>query len=126
MQGKAPPAKQQTPDTPGSRLRRLREEKGLSQAALGAAVGVTGVQIGRYEHDKDTPGGVILLRLSEQLGVSSNYLAGRGDDPLRQTKLPAEWEDLLNDVLRDECSPEDIRRAIRLLKAAREIEKRED
>lgn len=54
----------------GEELRRLREEKGLSQQALGAAVGLTQGMIGHIERGL-VPGvsAATLYKLVEALGV---------------------------------------------------------
>lgn len=63
----------------GDRLKERREEKGLSQADLGARVGVDGNSIYRYEK---TPMGLsadVLEKLADALDVSADWLLGLVD-----------------------------------------------
>ena len=55
-------------------LRTLRKQKGLSMKSLGAVVGVAESTISQYETGKREPDYEILLKLSEFLGVSVDYL----------------------------------------------------
>lgn len=60
-------------------LRTLRKQKGLSMKSLGAVVGVAESTISQYETGKREPDYEILLKLSEFLGVSVDYLL-RGEE----------------------------------------------
>lgn len=53
----------------GQRLRLLRKERGLSQTALAARVGVTFQQIQKYETGKNRLSASRLYRLASVLGV---------------------------------------------------------
>lgn len=61
------------------RLKELREEKGLSQAQLAAAVNnlITQSAIGHWELGKRTPNLDAVIILADFFGVSIDYLAGR-------------------------------------------------
>jgi len=63
----------ETPDTPGSRLRKARERLGLQQIELGRKLGVSGSYISRIERDvvKIQP---MVLRLAEALGVPESEM----------------------------------------------------
>ncbi len=56
------------------RLKQLRIEKGLSKSDLASLVGVHYSQIGRYEEKGATPSAEIMAKVSNSLGVSSDFL----------------------------------------------------
>ena len=60
----------------GKRLRQIRQSRGLSQIALGAAVGVSNRVIHYYEEESSQPPGAILVDLARALGVSTDELLG--------------------------------------------------
>lgn len=65
-------------DTSGDLIRRKREEKGLTQAALAAALGVSDKAISKWETGKGYPDVSLLVPLAEALGMSvSELLAGK-------------------------------------------------
>ncbi|HHY0626557.1 TPA: S24 family peptidase [Vibrio parahaemolyticus] len=59
------------------RLKRKREEKGLSQRALGHLVGVSATAISQWEREETTPKGKHLLNLSKILGCTPEWLSGK-------------------------------------------------
>jgi transcriptional regulator with XRE-family HTH domain len=56
------------------RLRDLRKQKNLSQTELGQLAGLHYTHIGRFERGSSRPSGDTLKRLSDALGVTSDYL----------------------------------------------------
>ena len=64
-----------------SRLRQARQAKGLSQAALAETVGTRQSQISRNESGRRWPDSETLCRLADALGLTTDYLMGRTDDP---------------------------------------------
>jgi DNA-binding XRE family transcriptional regulator len=56
------------------RLQEIREAKGLSKSELGRRVGVSDLQIRRYETGEQIPRLSIAIRISEALGVSVNHI----------------------------------------------------
>lgn len=64
-------------ETFGTRLRRLRLEKGLTQLQLGRRVGLSNRMVAYYEIEGGEPRPDLLSRLAEALGVSLDVLAGR-------------------------------------------------
>jgi transcriptional regulator with XRE-family HTH domain len=64
----------------GEVFRRLRQEAGLSQAALAAAAGIHQRQINRYETGEQQPALNVAHRLAVALGVSLDELAGIPSD----------------------------------------------
>ena len=59
----------------GLRIRRLRQERGWSQAQLGQKVQVHQKQISGYERGVHVPSTEVLIRMAELFNVSLDYLA---------------------------------------------------
>jgi transcriptional regulator with XRE-family HTH domain len=79
-----------------ARIREVRDHRGLSQADLAAAVGVTRGACGHWEQGKTAPSVENLARIAGVLGVRFEWLAtGRGVrdyDPLGvDEKLPRQY-----------------------------------
>ena len=64
----------------------LRQAKGLTQAELGVAVGVSNRVIAYYEADGAQPPGAMLVDLARALGVSTDELLGV--KPVREQLSP--------------------------------------
>lgn len=88
----------ETPDTPGSRLRKARERLGLQQIELGRKLGVSGSYISRIERDvvKIQP---MVLRLAEALDVSVDYLLVLRDTPQRDATATALFESTQDELV---------------------------
>ncbi|MFF9641184.1 short-chain fatty acyl-CoA regulator family protein [Kitasatospora aureofaciens] len=78
----------------GARLRRLREERGLSQAALARLVDLSPSYLNQLEHDARPLTVPVLLRLTEAFGVDAGYFA-----PPDTARLTAELRDSLGGEL---------------------------
>lgn len=78
--------KERTLEGFGARLAELRQRRGLSQTALGTAVGVTKRVIVYYESDGAQPPGAMLVDLARVLSVTTDELLGV--KPLRETPRP--------------------------------------
>jgi len=74
----------------GARLRRLREERGLSQAALARALDLSPSYLNQLEHDARPLTVPVLLRLTEELGVEAGYFA-----PSDTARLAAELREAM-------------------------------
>ncbi|CAC44331.1 MULTISPECIES: short-chain fatty acyl-CoA regulator family protein [Streptomyces] len=61
----------------GARLRRLREERRLSQAALARVLGISPSYLNQMEHDSRPLTVPVLLRLTETLGVDAAFFSER-------------------------------------------------
>lgn len=68
-------------DSFASRLKKLREEHGLSQTELADKLGISRGSISFYENKSRVPDINILLALCNHFFVSSDYLIGLTDDP---------------------------------------------
>lgn len=58
----------------GSFISKLRKEQGLTQAALGAKIGVTNKTVSRWENGDYMPDIGIMSNLCEELGITVNEL----------------------------------------------------
>lgn len=73
--------------TIGEHIMLLRKQKRFSQAALGKAIGTSGDIIGRYERNIMTPSIEVIMKISDTLGVSIDYLVGKTNLELDQNTL---------------------------------------
>lgn len=65
----------------GDRLKQRREELGLSQADLGARLGIEAQAVYRYEKEQADPSSEVLGRFAKELEVTADYLIGLVDAP---------------------------------------------
>jgi transcriptional regulator with XRE-family HTH domain len=100
------------------RLRRLREQAGLSRHGLAERSEVAVEVIVSCEDEGIEPRGYDLVRLAGALGVSTAYLHCRTDDPTIKDHLPPDWEKVVEEALKTGLSPDDVRRAMRMLRVA--------
>ena len=63
------------------RLRQLREERGVSQAAVSKVLGVSRYSVYAYEKGKSAPTLDGLVALADYFDVTLDYLLGRSDTP---------------------------------------------
>ena len=64
-------------DTVGKRISYIREDSDISQKQLAKMVGITEASMSRYENDIREPKAMIVARIADALGVSTDYLLGR-------------------------------------------------
>lgn len=62
----------------GIRIKRLRENKGKTQAQLAAYLHLNRKAIGSYEHDEREPSLDSIILLAKYFQVSTDYLLGMG------------------------------------------------
>lgn len=82
----------------GKRIKDLREERGISRAKLGRAVGISPSAIGQIETGTTkNPNPVNLLHIARMLNVSPEYLiTGKGDVRAAVSMVPViGWEDIM-------------------------------
>ncbi|GEM_PF-1507120 len=77
------------------RLKQLREEYGLSQAALARKLGVAQSTVGMWESGVNKPERDNLELLSDLYGVSIDYILGRENSRNGHVTLPEDEERLL-------------------------------
>ena len=68
----------------GTRIKQLRTDRKLTQSTLAESVGLTYVQIGRYENGKSRPSSAVLQRLAAALGTTADYLMTGGTDAVSE------------------------------------------
>jgi transcriptional regulator with XRE-family HTH domain len=61
----------------GSSIRKLREQRGLTQAHFGEIIGVAESTVSLYESGKREPDIAMLTRIADYLGQSIDHLLGR-------------------------------------------------
>jgi transcriptional regulator with XRE-family HTH domain len=71
----------------GERIKELRTAKKLTQSDLAKIVGLSYIQIGRYETQKSNPSSDILQKLAQALGTTTDYLMQGTTDDLASTQL---------------------------------------
>ncbi|MEV6401237.1 short-chain fatty acyl-CoA regulator family protein [Streptomyces sp. NPDC051907] len=88
----------------GARLRRLREERRMSQADLARALDISPSYLNQMEHDSRPLTVPVLLRLTEAFGVDPGFFSERDT-----TRLVADLrEALANEVATARVSPSDL------------------
>ncbi len=77
------------PASYGAKLRQFREDAGLTQEQLAAAIGATWMTIHRYETDQRLPRWDDVLRIATELGKTPNDFMPLDppDDPRPRGKL---------------------------------------
>jgi len=70
--------------TIAERVRELRTLKGLSQRAVGEAIGITERNYRKYEAGDNDPSASNIIKLADLFDVSADYILGRSDNPQRQ------------------------------------------
>ena len=63
----------------GSRIKSLREEKGIKQDELAKILSISPSAVGMYERDEREPNDDITLKLAHYFNVTTDYLLGKSD-----------------------------------------------
>ena len=71
------------------RLRKLREDAGLTRAQLGEKVGVSGRSIINYENGERIPVGDTCAKMAETFGITTDELLGVSNPQLEMAKAEA-------------------------------------
>ena len=69
------------------RIRDLRTAKKLTQTDLAKIVGLTYIQIGRYETGKSAPSADVLNKMADALGTTTDYLMNGSDNDVVSAQL---------------------------------------
>ena len=85
----------------GRRVRKVREERCLTQEALAEAAGVSVPYVSHIERGIKKPSLVTLLRLSAALGVTVDTLL-RGNQPAEANAFYSDVQELLDDCSQQE------------------------
>lgn len=99
----------------GARLAQLRQQRGLSQEALAAAVGVSRRVIAYYEAESDQPPGALLADLAQALKISADELLGLKPLTEKVSRKTARLRKRLQKV--EELPPADQRAVLKVLDA---------
>ena len=62
------------------RMKRLREERGLTMDELAEEIGMSPCSVYYYEHSKHAPNIITLIKYVMYFGVSTDYLLGMEED----------------------------------------------
>jgi len=73
--------------TMGGKIKRLRQERGWSQAQLAIKLKIHQKQISGYERGAHTPGTDLLIRIAELFNVSLDYLAYEDRADVRRVQV---------------------------------------
>lgn len=103
--------------TLGERIRAKRESLKLSREDLGHLVGVSHVQIMRYENGDNQPTANILIALARAFNVSTDWLLGIIEE-LENGDLEFSPQEIEIVMLYREKSPERRRAALEIMKWA--------
>ncbi len=119
----------------GARLKKLREEKGETQAQLAEFLNVSQQAVGKWELDKASPDDKILIKIANHYGATTDYLLGYDNAPTYYTDpetaaLAQELKDnpqfkVLFDSTRD-MDPESVKKIIEFIKYQRHLEGLDD
>ena len=74
----------------------FRDRKGISQEDLAEAAGLDRSFVSLVERGIQTPNVVVLLKISEVLGVSASALIGEVEQMLRASQRPPETTDAIS------------------------------
>jgi transcriptional regulator with XRE-family HTH domain len=77
-----------TPDTLGTRIARLRRDKGLTQVELAERLGVTQPAVSDYENDDIRLSADVVVQIAGILGVSTDELLGLKETPGKAAASP--------------------------------------
>ena len=94
----------------GTKLFKIRNEKGETQEHVAECVGITYVSLSRYENGQRMPKMDILARLAEHYGVTVDELIGRDDaETKKEPATPGGLDDRLVEMLVS-LSPDQVQR----------------
>ena len=109
----------------GERIKRIRQQRGLSQDQLAELASLNRVTIAKYESGKVEPGAQSLGRIADALEVSADDLLGRSDQgavmseddimQLRERFRGSESRELFSAIRK--ASPEHLRAVTAMLRA---------
>lgn len=100
----------------GRRLKRIREEKGLTHQELGEAIGSTKSHMWKYENKDIDPGLKMMIKIADHLGVTLDWLAGNGDIDDIQFANKEQYLDVINQAIREKITPDKLGQIIKIFK----------
>lgn len=90
----------------GKKIKRLREEKEISQKELGKELGVSASTIGMWEQDRRSPDNEALKSISDYFNVSVDYLLGINTSEKRKQESLG---DMIDKLLKEHNIWQDIK-----------------
>ncbi len=88
----------------GERIRKVREELGMTRNQLAEKAGISTSMLYYYEKEQKNPSAEVLARICEALDISADYILGLIDEekPLSFIRLeltkPEEHEDIIEEI----------------------------
>lgn len=90
----------------GERIKDLRTKKKLTQSDLAKLVGLSYIQVGRYETEKSNPSSDVLQKIAHALGTTNDFLMNGATNEMASSQLSD--KELLNQFKAvEQLSPED-------------------
>lgn len=89
----------------GDRIKELRNNKKLTQSALAELIGLTYIQVGRYEKGKSTPSADVLQKLAAALDTTSDFLMNGSTEQVKAQLTDRELLKQFQEV--EQLAPED-------------------
>ena len=71
----------------GDRIKELRQQQKMTQGDLAAKVGLSYIQIGRYEKHKSKPSAAVLQKLADALNTSADYLMNGDSQEIASARI---------------------------------------
>jgi transcriptional regulator with XRE-family HTH domain len=103
----------------GENLRRIREERELSQEQLGEILGTSKQVISRYEKNQRTPKWDVVSSYAKRLNIPMADLTGHNDSNTSgDTATEVDEDTMLLSRASKRLSPEQQKRAMNILKAS--------
>lgn len=91
----------------------------MSRSELAQALEVTTAAVIKWETGDREPEYATLLRMAKLLDCSTDWLLGNSNDPER--RLNADYVSVMMEMQFEGVTPEDLRRAVRILKATEKL-----
>ncbi len=102
--------------TVAERIIALRDEHELTRAEMAKRLGINKSSITRYENGEINPNLDMLIKISEQFGVSLDWLAGQDDENESEETKIRKYIPIIKECIKNDISPESLLKAVELLK----------
>src|SRR5690554_4677039 len=86
----------------GKRIRKLRENKGLTQLEFAKSINISNSTLSQYESEHRAPSDEIKIKIADFFNVSLDYLLGQTDDPRPIDQVNKENQERVTKALSDE------------------------
>lgn len=103
-------------DKIGQRIKKMRQEKGLSLRELGEKINIAFSHLSRIENDKKTPNIELLETLSDLFDVPMSYFFGEEQPlPKELKEKDVEWLVFGEEMEKRDLTPEEIKNIVELV-----------